>query len=465
MYERIFKRIIDFLLALIILPVFLIFYIVIGLFIKLEDVGPIIYTQRRLGKNGKIFNIKKFRSMKINAPDIRNNDGSTFNSVDDPRLTKIGKFIRKLSIDEIPQIINVLMGDMSFIGPRPDLEDHFRLYTKNEKNKLNVLPGVTGYNQVYHRNSIEWKERIKNDLYYVNNISFVLDLKIFVKTIVVILLKRRIYSCEQVRKEEMKMNKLHYKFLEWDTNYFGINSGRVTLDETIGSKEWNIVSKVLKKNEFNVIDNVNNDSINNLYISKLSGAFVTDINFQFTKEIKVAIKHANKFDIAIQNKLRVNNEILEISKNSYKHSRFFNDPYLNKAKAKNVYGQWVQSAFLDENKYFINCYIDSKVAGYILFSLDCKTNTAIIELISVKEGMQNGFIGKEMMIYLEKYIYDNHKDIKDIRVGTQSNNINAINFYVRNGFRVKEIRSVYHYWPNKDMEFELMDEAEASLNR
>ena len=138
MYERIFKRIIDFLLALIILPVFLMFYIVIGLFIKLEDVGPIIYTQRRLGKNGKIFNIKKFRSMKINASDIRNNDGSTFNSVDDPRLTKIGKFIRKLSIDEIPQIINVLMGDMSFIGPRPDLEDHFSLYTKNEKNKLNV---------------------------------------------------------------------------------------------------------------------------------------------------------------------------------------------------------------------------------------------------------------------------------------------------------------------------------------
>ena len=202
MYERIFKRLIDFLLALILLPIFLLFYIVIGFFIKLEDRGPIIYTQRRLGKNGKIFNIKKFRSMKINAPDIRNNDGSTFNSIDDPRLTNIGKFIRETSIDEIPQIINILIGDMSFIGPRPELEDHFSLYTYNERNKLNVLPGVTGYNQAYHRNSIEWKERIQNDLYYVSNISFVLDLKIFIKTIVVIVFKKGVYNCLQIRNRK-----------------------------------------------------------------------------------------------------------------------------------------------------------------------------------------------------------------------------------------------------------------------
>lgn len=204
MYERIFKRIIDFLLALVLLPIFLLLYVVIGFLIKLEDRGPIIYTQRRLGKNGKIFNIKKFRTMKINAPDIRNSDGSTFNSIDDPRLTKIGKFTRKTSIDEIPQIINILIGDMSFIGPRPDLEDHFSLYTNDEKNKLNVLPGVTGYNQVYHRNSVEWKERIQNDLYYVNNVSFVLDLKIFIKTIVVIVLRRGVYNNAQVGTERVE---------------------------------------------------------------------------------------------------------------------------------------------------------------------------------------------------------------------------------------------------------------------
>lgn len=269
---------------------------------------------------------------------------------------------------------------------------------------------------------------------------------------------------QKSEQKELIMNKFHYKFLEWDTNYFGSNSGRVTLNETIGSKEWYVISKALQKNDFNVIDNVNNDSTNNLYISKLSGAFVTDINFQFTKEINAEIKHSNKFDISVQNNLPVNNEILEISRNSYKHSRFFNDPYLNKDKAKDVYGHWVRSSFLNENKYFITCYIDSKVAGYILFSLDVKNNTTIIELISVKEGMKNRSIGKEMMIYLEGYIYANFKDIKYIRVGTQSNNINAINFYVRNGFRVKEIRSVYHYWPYKNIGFEYMDEVAATLN-
>ncbi|MGV8983500.1 sugar transferase [Clostridium sp.] len=204
MYDRIFKRIIDFLLAVLLLPIFSLCYVVVGMFIKLEDAGPIIYTQKRLGKNGEIFNIKKFRSMKINALDLRNDDGSTFNSVDDPRLTKTGKFIRKTSIDEIPQIINILIGDMSFIGPRPDLADQYKLYTESDKEKLNVLPGVTGYNQVYHRNSVEWKERIQNDLYYVNNVAFVLDLKIFVKTIVVIGLRRGIYNHAQVGTERVE---------------------------------------------------------------------------------------------------------------------------------------------------------------------------------------------------------------------------------------------------------------------
>lgn len=203
MYQTIFKRIMDILFALILLPIFLVFYVVIGLIIKLEDVGPIIYTQRRLGKDGKIFNIKKFRSMKVNSVDIRNKDGSTFNSTDDSRLTTIGKFIRKTSIDEIPQIINILIGDMSFIGPRPDLEDHFILYTEDEKNKLNVLPGVTGYSQAYHRNSIEWKEKIQNDLYYVYNLGFVLDIKILIKTIFVIVLKRGIYNNAKIGTERV----------------------------------------------------------------------------------------------------------------------------------------------------------------------------------------------------------------------------------------------------------------------
>ncbi|MGV8983501.1 GNAT family N-acetyltransferase [Clostridium sp.] len=267
----------------------------------------------------------------------------------------------------------------------------------------------------------------------------------------------------KLEQKELKTNKFQYKFLEWDTDYFGINSGRVTFNDTIGNKEWKIVSKELHGNDFNVIDNVNNNSTNNFYISKLAGAFVTDINFQFTKVISNKAEHVIKYDISVQNKVPVNNGILEISKNSYKHSRFFNDPYLNKQKSKDVYGHWVESSFLNENKYFIICHIDSKVAGYILFSLDYKSSTAIIELISVKESMKSRFIGTEMMIYLENYVYNSHKDIKYIRVGTQSNNINAINFYVGNGFRVKEIRSVYHYWPNKGMGIEVRDEVAADL--
>jgi lipopolysaccharide/colanic/teichoic acid biosynthesis glycosyltransferase len=108
--------------------------------IKIDDYGPIFYCGERLGKHGKIFKMYKFRSMIINAPDWRMKDGATFNSEDDPRLTRIGKLIRKLSIDETPQIINVLKNDMSIIGPRPDLPEHRMLYEGNEERKLEVKP-------------------------------------------------------------------------------------------------------------------------------------------------------------------------------------------------------------------------------------------------------------------------------------------------------------------------------------
>ena len=151
------------------------------------------YNANRLGKNGKIFKMYKFRTMKENCEDIRNEDGSTYNGRDDPRLTKIGKIIRKTSIDEMPQIINVLKGDMSFIGPRPDLPEHISKYEDKEKRKLEASPGITGYNQAYFRNSIEWKDRIKNDIYYIDNLSFKLDLKIFFKTLKTILKEENVY--------------------------------------------------------------------------------------------------------------------------------------------------------------------------------------------------------------------------------------------------------------------------------
>jgi undecaprenyl phosphate N,N'-diacetylbacillosamine 1-phosphate transferase len=192
-YKKYLKRILDIIIALLGLPILLLIFLVVGPIIYLEDRGPILYKADRLGKNGKVYKMYKFRSMKTKAPDLRNEDGSTYNAEDDPRLTRIGKFIRKTSLDETPQILNVLKNDMSVIGPRPDLPDHINLYEGEEKRKLDVLPGITGYNQVFFRNSVRWKERLKNDIYYVDNLSFWLDLKILFRTIESIAFRRGIF--------------------------------------------------------------------------------------------------------------------------------------------------------------------------------------------------------------------------------------------------------------------------------
>lgn len=201
MYKNYLKRVIDIILSLILIPIIIPIIAVFSLIIKSEDYGPIFYVSGRLGKDGKIFKMYKLRSMKVGAPDLRNKDGSTYNSANDDRLTKVGKFIRKTSIDELPQIFNILKGDMSFIGPRPDLPEHYFYYENDEYRKLDVLPGVSGYNQAYHRNTVAWKGRIQNDLYYVNNLNFMLDLKIFYRTIFVIILRRGVYSGGQSSKQ------------------------------------------------------------------------------------------------------------------------------------------------------------------------------------------------------------------------------------------------------------------------
>lgn len=155
--------------------------------IKCDDKGPVFYMAERTGRYGKIFKMYKLRSMKVNAPDIRLSDGSTYNAADDPRVTKIGRFIRKTSIDELPQIINVLKGDMTFIGPRPDTPVGSKAYTQEERLILKVRPGITGYNQAINRNAVLTKEKLQNDIYYVNNRSLMFDVKIFFMTIVTVL--------------------------------------------------------------------------------------------------------------------------------------------------------------------------------------------------------------------------------------------------------------------------------------
>lgn len=194
MYRYFLKRFFDLLAATFLIPIWLIIILFISSMIYFHDRGQIFYNSNRLGKNGKLFKMYKFRSMKINAPDIRNQDGSTFNSEDDQRLTKIGKFIRKTSLDETPQLINIIRGDMSFVGPRPDLPEHINMYSSFDKRKLEIRPGVTGYNQAYFRNSIPWKERIINDVYYVDHVTFVFDIKILLKTTLSIIKRDNVFS-------------------------------------------------------------------------------------------------------------------------------------------------------------------------------------------------------------------------------------------------------------------------------
>lgn len=193
MYKIFVKKILDVGCSILLLPILFIFIVIIGVLIKLEDNGSIFYLSSRLGKNGEIFRIYKFRTMKENSPDIRNVDGTTFNSENDSRHTQIGKIMRKTSVDELPQIINVLIGNMSFIGPRPDLPEHIDLYDENDKEKLNVLPGITGYNQALFRNSATWKKRLENDVFYAKNISFFLDVKIIFWTVKTVLLKQNVF--------------------------------------------------------------------------------------------------------------------------------------------------------------------------------------------------------------------------------------------------------------------------------
>lgn len=161
------KRLLGIVFSLIALPFVLILIVVVGLAIKIEDGGPIFYMASRIGRNGKIFKMFKFRSMKVDAPDIRMDDGSTYNAENDPRVTKVGRFIRKTSIDELPQILNILIGDMAWIGPRPDSASYLDKYTEEERQILSVRPGVTGWNQAINRNSVGTKEKLQNDIYYV----------------------------------------------------------------------------------------------------------------------------------------------------------------------------------------------------------------------------------------------------------------------------------------------------------
>ena len=193
MYVRFVKRAFDIVIGLVAMPFLGLLLLIAAPAIKHEDKGPVFYNAPRVGKGGEEFLMYKLRSMKVNAPDLVMEDGSTYNGADDPRMTKVGAWLRKTSLDEFPQFINVLKGDMSVIGPRPDLAREVELYRGDEHEKLLVKPGITGYAAVYGRNSLPWHDRLALDVYYVRHVSFALDLKVFFRTFATVFKQEGIY--------------------------------------------------------------------------------------------------------------------------------------------------------------------------------------------------------------------------------------------------------------------------------
>jgi exopolysaccharide biosynthesis polyprenyl glycosylphosphotransferase len=187
------KRIIDFIGALFGIILLSPIFILTALAIKFESPGPVLFAQHRVGKNGKLFKMYKFRSMVINAEELLERlksknemSGPMFKITDDPRVTSVGKFIRKTSIDELPQLFNILKGEMSLVGPRPNLPREVINFSENHKRKLLAKPGLTCYWQVMGRNDIDFEEWMELDIKYIIERSIWLDIKLIFKTVFVL---------------------------------------------------------------------------------------------------------------------------------------------------------------------------------------------------------------------------------------------------------------------------------------
>ncbi|OCR13771.1 undecaprenyl phosphate N,N'-diacetylbacillosamine 1-phosphate transferase [Helicobacter pullorum] len=200
MYKNLIKPILDFILAFLLIIIFSPIILIVALLIKLKLGSPILFTQERPGLNGKIFRIYKFRTMS----DERDSKGDLLS--DELRLKGFGKLIRKSSLDELPQLFNVLKGEMSFVGPRPLLVEYLKLYNQEQAKRHNVKPGITGWAQVNGRNAISWEEKFKLDVYYVEHISFMLDCKILYMTFFKVLKRKDINSNTNITMEKFTGN-------------------------------------------------------------------------------------------------------------------------------------------------------------------------------------------------------------------------------------------------------------------
>ena len=196
MYKSFFKHIIDFSVAFLVIVIFSPLLLFLVIFLTVSNRGKPFFVQRRPGKNAAIFKLIKFKTM---------NDKVDINGVllsDDKRLTKVGKFVRKTSLDELPQMINVLKGDMSLIGPRPLLVEYLEYYNDRQAKRHNVKPGITGWAQINGRNSISWSQKFEYDIWYIENRGFILDMRIVLNTIKKVFISEGISSTTSVTMEK-----------------------------------------------------------------------------------------------------------------------------------------------------------------------------------------------------------------------------------------------------------------------
>ena len=229
--------------------------------------------------------------------------------------------------------------------------------------------------------------------------------------------------------------------LKWDTDYFGVSSAKVSLSGVIDEQGQDEVIEFCKGFEFVTITNIDNIKENNYWIGNRTNAFLADMNIQFLKVL------ANKPDYQdektyVVNSLPRNEQIVDIARKSFNHSRFFNDPKLPSVQASNIYLHWIECAFGQESKYFAISERDGNVAGFTLFSFN--EDSCVIELIAVDEKYHGQKVGKSLIHTIETFVID--QGIQKIRVGTQVNNISAAQFYYAMGFKYVSCGSIYHLW-------------------
>ena len=194
-YSKYVKRIIDILLSLVVIVLFFWLYLIVAVLVRVKLGSPVIFRQPRPGKDEKVFNLYKFRTM----TDARDKDGNLL--PDEDRLPDFGKKLRATSLDELPEFFNILKGDMSFVGPRPLLVKYLPLYNEEQRHRHDVRPGLTGWAQVNGRNLLSWEDRFEKDVFYVNHISFLMDLKIVFMTVAVVFRHNDINSATDATME------------------------------------------------------------------------------------------------------------------------------------------------------------------------------------------------------------------------------------------------------------------------